>query len=300
MSGRHSFSRYLPIERDALLWGLHVIDCGITDIAAGEAYPKDVSHPIEYVCEWKDGRRLSEFQIVYITRGTGIFDSQKIKNRQVIAGDVLLVFPGEWHRYRCNDETGWDECWVGFNGKYAEQLMHAFFKKTERILHVGFDLPLYQAIRSMPDIMESSLPGFQQILAAKTTEVIAYLHSLALRGGREARLEKVIQDIRMQLIAEINQTIDFRAVAGSLGMSYPKFCAFFKDRTGLPPHQYAINMRINRAQELLAHTRQRISEISEILGFESPYYFSRIFKSKLGRSPSEYREEQSGCEDTEN
>lgn len=290
MTGRHSYVRYLPVEKDALTWGLHVIDCGIVDMAAGQGYPEDVRHPEGYVYEWSNGRKLSEYQIVYITRGTGKFGSKKIKQRQIIPGDILILFPGEWHRYRWSEETGWDECWIGFNGEYAGRLMKNFFGKSERIIHVGFDLNLYQTIRALPEIMDRAAPGYQQVLAAKAIEVIALLRSLVLKGGGQLVVEKMIQDIRMHLIAEIDRNIDFHSVAASVGMCYSKFCAAFKERTGLPPHQYVIQTRINRAEELLMHTRQPVSDIAEALGFDSLYYFSRLFKSKTGLSPSGFRD----------
>lgn len=57
-------------------------------------------------------------------------------------------------------------------------------------------------------------------------------------------------------------------------------------------HKYLINYRIKKAQEFLINTNLSISEISDICGFKSPYYFSNMFKEKLGISPSKYRKEQ--------
>ncbi|MCF7818771.1 MAG: AraC family transcriptional regulator [Kiritimatiellales bacterium] len=296
----HSYVRYLPVEKDALAWGLHVIDCGITDMAPGAAYPTNVRHPPKYLYQWEDGRTLSEFQIVYITKGAGLFESRRIKQRSIGAGDVLLLFPGEWHRYGRNKETGWDECWVGFSGEYAKRLMTHCFGNLPRVLHVGFDISLFQSIRSLPELLEQAPPGYQQLLAANTTGIIAQLRSLYLGGSCEASAEKLIQDIRMQLTADIDQNIDFRALADSVGMSYSKFRAFFKERTGFPPRQYIIEMRINRAKELLTYTNQNISVIADVLGFESLYYFSRLFKFKTGLSPSEFRAQNLEALDADN
>lgn len=288
--GLHAYVRYLPVEKDALAWGLRLIDCGITDMAPGENYPEEIHHPAKYLYSWEDGRTLNEFQLVYITKGSGLFETRKIKQRTISAGDVLLLFPGEWHRYGRNKETGWDECWVGFGGDYAERLMNNFFMGIPRVVHVGFDMALYRMIRSLPEIMESAPPGYQQLAAARTIEIIAQLRSRCLGKSVDGANEKLIQDIRMQLTADLNHDIDFRALASSVGMSYSKFRSFFKERTGFPPRQYIIEMRINRARELLAYTSQSVSEIAEVLGFESLYYFSRLFKAKTGYSPSEFRE----------
>jgi AraC-like DNA-binding protein len=63
----------------------------------------------------------------------------------------------------------------------------------------------------------------------------------------------------------------------------------FKKYTGVPPVQYHLDLKILRAKEMLLYTDKSVKEISYDLGFQSIYYFSRIFKNKLGVSPSEIR-----------
>lgn len=57
-------------------------------------------------------------------------------------------------------------------------------------------------------------------------------------------------------------------------------------------HKYLINYRIRKAQEFLTNTNLNISEISDLCGFKTAYYFSNMFKEKFGISPSKYRKEQ--------
>ena len=288
---RHAYVRYLPVDRDEYAWGLHMLDCGITDMVSGASYPNDVQHPEVYVASWDEGRILSEYQIVYITKGRGRFKSAHVKERQIHAGDIILVFPGEWHIYQRDEEEGWDECWVGFSGKTAEQLMSHFFSVENPVLHVGFDISLYQVMRSLPDLMEEGRPGYKQLLAAKTSEIIALIRSLNMSDS-DAQAERLIQSIRMQMIVDIGTKIDFHEVATSVGMSYSSFRKFFKERMGTPPNQYLIDMRINRAKELLIHSDQSVLKIAEVLGFESSQYFSRLFKGKTGCCPSGFRERE--------
>ena len=58
---------------------------------------------------------------------------------------------------------------------------------------------------------------------------------------------------------------------------------------GMTPMQYITFLRITRAKELLRSTDYSIQEISSMVGYENPLYFSRIFKKQTGYSPSEYR-----------
>jgi transcriptional regulator GlxA family with amidase domain len=74
-------------------------------------------------------------------------------------------------------------------------------------------------------------------------------------------------------------------------MGYSAFRKAFKRMTGQSPNQYHLNVRLNRAKKLLTSTVLNINEISNHTGFESVYYFSKLFKKKNGVSPRSYRNE---------
>lgn len=66
------------------------------------------------------------------------------------------------------------------------------------------------------------------------------------------------------------------------------FRNLFKEHYGTTPHQYIIDVRINKAKQLLADGMLKINTISEECGFSNPYHFSRLFKEKTGLTPTEY------------
>ncbi len=286
------FSRYLPVESDALAWGLHVIDAGYAAVPPGSPYPAS-PHPDGYMFTWDQGRELSEYQMVYITRGSGVFESRETGLQPIAAGSLFLLFPGTWHRYRPDDTVGWDENWIGFAGVYADQLMSSFFTRQQPILQVGDDSELLMQVRSVPRLMQTSPPGYRQMMAGNTIAALARARGLAMRehastGHQEGRMDRA----RLLLLAHAADDIDLPSLARDLGYSYSRFRTVFKNTTGMSPRQYQIQIRINRARDLLAGSDQSISEIADQLGFCSVYYFSRIFKQKTGSSPSELRRRQ--------
>ena len=63
----------------------------------------------------------------------------------------------------------------------------------------------------------------------------------------------------------------------------------FRQYMGMSPAQYVLSLRMVNAQSLLEHTNYNVKEISEIVGYDNPLYFSRVFKKEIGQSPAQYR-----------
>ena len=187
-----SFSHYLPVEEDALRWGLHVLDAGSTEVPPNSPYPPG-KHPAGYDFSWKAGRTLSEYQLVYITRGRGIFETSETGRVPINRGQVFLLFPGVWHRYRPVKKTGWDESWIGFSGEVADRIMNGFFSPEKAVLSVGYDQELEELILSIATLAREAPTGYQLRMAARTTDALAIVRSRAMTfhaSGREAALRE--------------------------------------------------------------------------------------------------------------
>ena len=284
-----SFSQYLPIEEDALRWGLHVLDAGSTEVPSGSPYPPG-KHPPEYDFSWKTGRTLGEYQLVYIMRGRGVFETKETGRVPINPGQVFFLFPGVWHRYRPLKKTGWDESWIGFSGEVADRIMGSFFSPEKPVLSVGYDQELEDLILSIATLAREAPTGYQLRMAARATEALAIVRSRAMTfhaSGRKAA--RKVQQARYHLLHHSHEAIDINELAKQLGLSYSRFRSLFKEHTGTAPHQYLLSIRMNKARELLRHSDLTVSEIADRSGFTSAYYFSRLFKTKVGCNPSDYR-----------
>jgi transcriptional regulator GlxA family with amidase domain len=121
--------------------------------------------------------------------------------------------------------------------------------------------------------------------------VIALLKYKEFEG---TEIEIKIKNACFLLNERVNQEIDAKKLAEDLNMGYSNFRRLFTKYTGLPPLQYHTQLRIRRAEILLSTTNMPIKEISAELGFESSYYFSRIFKEKTKITPAKYRNSNLG------
>lgn len=269
---------------------MYVTTAGYSHIPPGTIEYPPTRHPSAYHFAWKTGRVLDEYQIVYITSGSGQFETNTLKTR-VEPGTVIFLSPGLWHRYRASQKTGWNEYWVGLSGEVIGWLAKkGFFPIDQPIAKIGVsDEIIDQYMRLIRDA-ETQPVGYQQAIASRGMLILAAILAdikQAKVGG--SNIEELVQKTKELLNERINEDVDMDELAEKLDVSYQQLRRAFKQVTNLAPHQYHLEIRISRAKELLRGTEQPIKAISTTLGFANQYYFSRIFKNKTGKSPIEWR-----------
>ena len=93
-----SFVKYIHAGSLDKEWGLFLTGAGYAQIPPTTVYPPNV-HPSGYFFTWEKGRVLQEYQINYITEGSGTFETST-DQFQVVPGSILILRPGMWHRYK--------------------------------------------------------------------------------------------------------------------------------------------------------------------------------------------------------
>lgn len=283
--------RYLTVSEIDEEWGIAVTTIGYQFIPPKGRYPSS-HHPDQYDFKPPTGRILNEYQLVYITKGSGFFSSQSCKIRKIQGGTMIVLFPGEWHSYYPDQETGWDEYWVGFQGAYIDQQVEkGFFSKKEPLLPIRLSatiVGLYEEILSLA-LQEKS--GYQQIISSIVLHILGTVY---YKGKNKlftnAEVVDKINQARIIMKKNIETPLTPEELANRLGMGYSWFRRIFKEYTGISPAKYQQQQRILRAKEYLTDTLLNVSEIAYRLGFENAGHFSTFFRQKEGSTPSEFRE----------
>lgn len=288
---KESFSRYLPVNPEALRWEIHCNDAGYSTVPPGADYPLvPEDHPKDYADTVASGRRLQEFQAVYITSGRGYFECESYGTCTVAAGDILLLFPGVRHAYRPSRETGWHEYWVGFSGEHAYRLWHnGLFTPRRAVHHIGLNQELMADYEQIVRLCRQQTPGFQVRLGALVLQLLAHIHAIETTSRTETGDSLLVQRARAVMQEYVEEGIAVQDIAAQIGVGYTRLLSIFRTYTGLTPYQYFLQMRVHRAKELLRVPHVSIKEVSARLNFENQYYFSRIFRKKAGMSPSEWK-----------
>lgn len=87
----------------------------------------------------------------------------------------------------------------------------------------------------------------------------------------------------------LTDMISVDQLAAQISLSKYHFSRIFKQQTGYAPHEYLLNLRIQKAKEYLCNTRNSVEEIAELCGFSSPSNFIRAFHKQSGFTPASYR-----------
>lgn len=159
------------------------------------------------------------------------------------------------------------------------------FSQPDPLIHsIGF------ALKSE---LESSGIGSRLYVDSLTAALMAHLlrHYSAQKflpfnpGGLS---KKQLQKIRDYIHQHIDQDLTLSELATIVQMSPSYFSTLFKQATGLAPHQYVIQCRIDRAKRLLLQGEQSIAEIAHTLGFSHQSHLSRHFKRLVGVTPKAF------------
>jgi AraC-like DNA-binding protein len=114
-----------------------------------------------------------------------------------------------------------------------------------------------------------------------------------LRSARETRAAGSKSDVLVQKLIQYlekncAEELVTERIAERFRLNYRYISTLFRSRVGTSLFKYHERLRIYHAAELLKNTSLNVSEVSDRVGYQSPFYFSRVFKKLMGESPSEY------------
>ncbi len=280
--------RYLSVAPRDCQWGLYVTAAGAQFVPANAGF-RSKGHSPAHDYLWQQGRKLQEYAIVYVIQGQIEFETESIGRTFVDAGTAILLFPEIWHRYRPVEQIGCNSYWVTFQGDYADRLCRqGFLSPGTPLLATGMDELVLRPFTSLLDRTRSQPFGFQPLLAADLLAIIAGMIAAVQQRQTSSHIQKAVDEAKAAMeAADSLPSIEDIVQASGLGRS--RFFQVFKECTGVTPYQYHLQLRMNRARELLRGSAMSVKEVAAVLKFNSVYQFSRIFSQKTGMSPSQYR-----------
>ena len=283
-----STHKYFPVNDAQRSWGLYATCAGHSTTEPGDEFPSR-AHPDEYYFTWKKGRVLHEWQIILVESGGGTVEFRR-RRFSVDKGSLVVLPPGCWHRYRPDAGTGWTTLWIGFGGDLADRLVGgAGFNPKGEARDVSSSQHFHALLADLvADMLESGRVGVYSA-AARIPAVVAALMDGGDADASSPAASDAIHRAQGYMLEHCGETIDFDALAASLGMTYRSFRYLFTKETGTSPLQYQLNVKFARAKALLKASDMPVADIAETLGFNSTWYFSHFFRKHAKTSAAAYR-----------
>ena len=203
-----------------------------------------------------------------------------MKKRGITKGQVILLFPGQWHTYCPLKETGWNEYYIGFEGKIIDTIVtNGFISPENQVLDVGVNEDLVSLFSTAIRVAKEDKVSTQQYLAGIVFNILGTILSQAQNKNFESRESaQKIERAKIIMIDNINKSLDIKGIAANLGISYSLFRKEFNENTGYSPSKYFQELKLRTVKELLAETNHSIKEIAYELNFSSYEYFLSFFR----------------------
>jgi len=116
-------------------------------------------------------------------------------------------------------------------------------------------------------------------------------------GSGESEAVRKIEQSITYMLRHLDESLQVATLAAQANISASHFFALFKRRIGCAPIDYFIRLRMQHACRLLDETVLSVKEVAATLGYDDPFYFSRIFKSVNHVAPREYRLLKNGAKE---
>jgi len=113
----------------------------------------------------------------------------------------------------------------------------------------------------------------------------------------ESEAVRKIEQSITYMLRHLDESLQVATLAAQANISASHFFALFKRQTGCAPIDCFIRLRMQHACRLLDETMLSVKEIAATLGYDDPFYFSRIFKSVSRVAPTEYRLLKNGAKE---
>jgi len=239
---------------------------------------------------WRPRGRL-DFQLLYIVSGKAHFHFDG-KEQIVTAGHMVLYRPKEPQKYEYYGEDQTEVYWVHFTGGNVTNILRSYgLTDDKRVFYCGSSLDYQNLFRTMINELQMRKENYAEMLEMYLRQIFIMLQRYFLNTLKtnNARVVEEIDKATLFFNEHYSEDINIDEYAQNNHVSVSWFIRNFKQCTGSTPMQYILSKRIYNAEILLHDSTYNVTEIAEIVGYDNPLYFSRIFKKVKGISPSEYR-----------
>src|SRR5690554_1044833 len=252
-------------------------------------YPLAYGHYVDAIGHQVKRQKHTDYLLIFCHRGRGHFRTNHIQG-ELKAGQLLLLPSGEAHAYAASVDQPWSIYWAHFQGSAATACMDFLeLSLSQPVLTLSRWRQLIPVVTDLLNLQTQRHQFTAAVVAASLLQrIIAELPCLTPVAQAPAEFD--LAALERFMYDNSHRDLSLDDFAQFAGLSRFHFSKKFKQFAGTSPMRYFNQIRVKLACQLLDNSTDSIRQISQQLGFEDPYYFSRLFKKTMGISPQYYRE----------
>ncbi|MDR3366747.1 MAG: AraC family transcriptional regulator, partial [Prevotellaceae bacterium] len=241
----------------------------------------------------------AEHIFIYCTNGQGWVEVNG-RRRKVHENQFFIVPLGAPHSYGAAELNPWTIYWIHFKGEKSLPLALPLINSECNTIEISENSRIEDRLRLFEEIYSAIDSGF-------TTDSMLYAglclhHFLGTllyveqfrRTGASNDENDVVNLVIHYMRENMEKEVSMAELVKFSGYSTSQFNSIFKQRMGISPKQYYMQLKIREACKYLNFTDMKVNQLCYKVGVEDPFYFSRLFSKVMGCSPSEYRAMQKG------
>lgn len=226
---------------------------------------------------------------------------------QLEAGELILYAPNSFHGFR--EPTQLEKARVGIISFESDSsCLAALYNRPIQLnaeqreqfsVLIRSGTELYEEVQGRKDVA-GMIPhgdaGYDELQGLKNRLELFLLdlcrtseNSDRPAGSNQEHFnERQMKALTEFLLARLGENLSLAEMAGAMGISVSKLRRLVHSRQGEGANAYFLRLKIKEAKRMIRETPMSMTEIAEQLGFSSLHYFSRQFKARTGKSPTEY------------
>ena len=224
----------------------------------------------------------------FVVSGSGILRCNQ-QEYVLHAGELFITFPAQVSSYQADENDPWQYNWVGFNGTDARRLVKMTGLSRQQPVLRSHDPQLTGILlRRIADAGDNTAAADAEMagcLYLFLAHLIRMNQQNTTANPRQTYVAGALRYIQYNYASDIGVT----DIARHVGISRSQLYRAFLQDFGVSPHDYLQTYRINEACSLLHDPTYSVAEVAGSVGFNDPLYFSRVFKSIKGTTPSQYQ-----------
>lgn len=233
---------------------------------------------------WGAGMRLNCI-MHYVIGGKGEYQYNGVKYK-VGKGQAFFIFADTVVKYVADEYDPWHYVWVEFKGDDAMYYLEkAGVTPSNPVISVRAGDELVRLLRAMPNFM-----GLSENETLTSTALLFNVFSLLIEKDETKKSENYYFDAAVKFVRRnISRPVSVEEVSAEVGISRKYLYVVFEKACKMSPKEFIIDYKMKKACEFLKNNDLTISNISYSVGYPDPLLFSKIFKSRFGVSPLDYR-----------